>query len=112
MEGVAQFDAVRPPHQRVGPPDHDDVARRTAAIMEAEAGLEEEGWAYCRSLVKSPRQILWQLRLEWALLRREWRWMLWLLLIEYVHLVSRNLVYYIQVSSAQSGNHAQRPHAC
>lgn len=52
---------------------------------------------HCRSLFKSPRQIRWQLRLEWALLRREWRWVFIVLLIEYIHLVSRNLVYYIQV---------------
>ncbi len=69
-------------------------ARRGGADPEEQG---TDGWISCRSLFKSARQIRWQLRLEWALFRREgWRWVIYILLVEYVHLVSRNLVYYIQ----------------
>lgn len=126
IEEATRFDEVRPPHQKIGPVDDlatrdpmqaamdvggsgsaaggagggGDAATLECHAAGAGAGAEggQEDWGpYCRSLFKSPRQIRWQLRLEWALLRREWRWVVGLLLIEWFHLICRNLVYYIQV---------------
>ena len=60
---------------------------------------------------KSRRQLKWQLRLEWALLRHEWPWLLGFGVVEYLHLAARNLVYYAQGQVYHyPHNHNKRDH--
>jgi hypothetical protein len=53
-------------------------------------------WLSPSVFFKSPRQILWQLRLEWILLTKEWPWYLGFIFVQYFHFVMRNVVYYAQ----------------
>ena len=53
-------------------------------------------WLSPSVFFKSPRQLLWQLRLEWILLRKEWPWFAGFILVQYFHFVMRNFVYYAQ----------------
>jgi hypothetical protein len=43
--------------------------------------------------------VLWQWRLEWAVLRQEWALVALAVLVEYFHMFAHSLVYYIQVSA-------------
>ena len=60
---------------------------------------------------RKSRQLKWQLRLEWALLRHEWPWLLGFGVVEYLHLAARNLVYYAQGQVYHyPDNHNKREH--
>lgn len=98
FDAVAVADQARPPHQKIDAAPEDTMeAGGTTTRPCGHEGVDNEQGPSCRGLVKSLRQIRWQLRLEWALLRKVgWKWVFGVLLVEYVHLVSRNAVYYIQ----------------
>lgn len=64
-----------------------------------------------QGVLKSRRQLRWQLRLEWALLRHEWPWIMGFAVVEYLHLAARNLVYYVQGQVYHyPHNHNKREH--
>lgn len=86
---VHSLNFLSPPMPASPPP-----AAETSSYYSNHYNRRCDAWRAIR--LKTPKEISWQAKLEFALFKQEWRWIVVVLLAEYFNLVMHNFVYYLE----------------